>query len=243
LMFDPANVIAQPGDYVQFKFNVKNHTATQSSFPEPCAPLTNATTGQHIGFDSGFNPVSANATSTPTFEIRVNDSSPIWGYCRQTATPKTHCQQGMIFAINAQQDPLPNTFPAYQKNALASTSQNTNSSSSSVSSSSAWPSSTSGGSKDLAALDSSSSSDSSDEASNVHTLLSYAPIMLGLLGACVVLLLAVLGMGACLLMKMRKSGDQTRNISASYRPLSLPKSKAMDDGSHDYDEPRYADTA
>jgi hypothetical protein len=43
-------------------------------------------------------PVNANVTSGyPTFQITINDSNPIWGYCGQTG----HCSQGMVFSINA----------------------------------------------------------------------------------------------------------------------------------------------
>jgi hypothetical protein len=42
-------------------------------------------------------PVDASATSFPTFTVQVNDSSPIWVFCRQTG----HCGQGMVFSANA----------------------------------------------------------------------------------------------------------------------------------------------
>lgn len=38
---------AQPGDQVVFHFEQKNHTATQSSFADPCGKLDG-------GFDSGL---------------------------------------------------------------------------------------------------------------------------------------------------------------------------------------------
>jgi len=47
LLFDPSNVVAQPGDTVTFEFRQKNHTATQSTFGDPCKPLTS-------GFKSGL---------------------------------------------------------------------------------------------------------------------------------------------------------------------------------------------
>jgi plastocyanin len=55
-------------------------------------------------------PVAANVTSNfPEFTIKVNDTKPIWGYCGQTG----HCQQGMVFSINAPPSG-PNTFTAFQ---------------------------------------------------------------------------------------------------------------------------------
>lgn len=58
-------------------------------------------------------PVSANATEFPTFSIVVNDTTPIWGYCRQTG----HCGQGMVFAINAVDSSAKN-FTAFQSQAI-----------------------------------------------------------------------------------------------------------------------------
>ncbi|KAG9019033.1 hypothetical protein FS842_007940, partial [Serendipita sp. 407] len=47
-----------------------------------------------IGFDSGF--VAGKPDSSAFYEVKVNDTKPIWAYCRQTG----HCGQGMVFAIN-----------------------------------------------------------------------------------------------------------------------------------------------
>jgi plastocyanin len=108
LAFNPNTVTAQPGDTVEFVFSPKNHTVTQSSFAAPCQPLAN-------GADSGFQPVTANATQVPSFTLTVNDTTPTWWYCRQTS----HCESGMVFAIN----PTANkTFEAFQATANASSS-------------------------------------------------------------------------------------------------------------------------
>jgi hypothetical protein len=54
--------------------------------------------------------VAANVTSNfPTFQIKINDTSPIWGYCGQTG----HCEAGMVFSINAPTYGS-NTFAAFQ---------------------------------------------------------------------------------------------------------------------------------
>ncbi|KAJ6608629.1 hypothetical protein B0H10DRAFT_2067459 [Mycena sp. CBHHK59/15] len=88
LFLSPAN--ANVGDIVQFTFKQKNHTITQSTLgTSPCSPMDG-------GFDSGFIPVAANATEFPLAQLTVQDTNPIWIYCRQTG----HCQQGMVFAIN-----------------------------------------------------------------------------------------------------------------------------------------------
>ncbi|KAI9460898.1 hypothetical protein BJY52DRAFT_1185730 [Lactarius psammicola] len=86
IIYTPTNVNASVGDTVQFTFNPKNHSVTQSTFASPCAPISG-------GFDSGFTPVAVGTTSNfPTFNITVNDTNPIWVYCRQGEnTPASHC--------------------------------------------------------------------------------------------------------------------------------------------------------
>lgn len=54
LFFDPANITAQAGDTITFQFMQKNHTATQSTFQEPCIDLTQTSTSGQVGFDSGL---------------------------------------------------------------------------------------------------------------------------------------------------------------------------------------------
>ena len=95
LTFEPSNLTAQVGEQITFQFTTKNHTATQSSFADPCTPLSQTSTIGQAGFDSGLYvlsrhtllsvhsvlttrysmPVMANATSFPTFTITVNDVS------------------------------------------------------------------------------------------------------------------------------------------------------------------------
>ncbi|PIL30561.1 hypothetical protein GSI_07261 [Ganoderma sinense ZZ0214-1] len=118
LTFEPSNLTAQVGEQITFQFTTKNHTATQSSFADPCAPLSQTSTIGQVGFDSGFMPVMANATAFPSFTITVNDTAPIWVYCKQT-NPKSHCESGMVFAVNA--PATGNTFSAFFQNAVGST--------------------------------------------------------------------------------------------------------------------------
>ncbi|KAJ7184302.1 hypothetical protein C8R46DRAFT_983316 [Mycena filopes] len=114
LVYSPSNITAQPGDTVTFQFHSKNHTATQSSFGAPCRALSLTSTTGQTGFDSGFMPVDVNATQFPTFTIQINDTTPIWTYCRQTS-PQSHCGSGMTFSINAVE---PNSFAAFQAKAI-----------------------------------------------------------------------------------------------------------------------------
>jgi len=92
LTYTPSNIIAEVGTLIEFDFFPKNHTVTQSSFKDPCHPLS---TG---GFFSGFVPTNATPSDT-TFTITVMDTKPIWFYCSQTVG--THCQKGMVGSINA----------------------------------------------------------------------------------------------------------------------------------------------
>ncbi|KAH9486797.1 Extracellular serine-rich protein [Psilocybe cubensis] len=114
LAFDPPFISAAPRDTIVFEFHQKNHTVTQSSFDDPCRKLNaNGVTG----FDSGFMPVAADATSFPTWNYTVTDTAPVWAYCRQQ-TPASHCGQGMVFAINSVETSARN-FSAFQNVAKA----------------------------------------------------------------------------------------------------------------------------
>jgi len=113
LAYSPSNITAQVGDTVTFEFHQKNHTVTQSAFNTPCRALSSTSTSGQIGFDSGFMPVADGAATFPTFTIVVNDTNPIWAYCRQA----NHCGQGMVFAVNAVESG-PKSFSAFQALAI-----------------------------------------------------------------------------------------------------------------------------
>jgi len=108
LLFEPSNIQAQPGDTITFEFRSKNHTVTASSFDQPCLPIEQSTPGT-LGFDSGYFPVAAGATSFNSYTITVNDTRPIWAYCKQG----NHCGAGMVFAANAVENG-PRNFTAFQ---------------------------------------------------------------------------------------------------------------------------------
>ncbi|KAJ7218603.1 hypothetical protein GGX14DRAFT_595386, partial [Mycena pura] len=103
LTYTPSNISAAVGDTVTFEFHPKNHT---SSFADPCHALAGGN-----GFKSGLCPMAATATNFPTLNITSHDMNPIWGYCGQQGPP-VHCQQGMMFSINAKEDG-PNNFAAF----------------------------------------------------------------------------------------------------------------------------------
>jgi plastocyanin len=109
LVFDPPHISALPRDTVVFEFRQKNHTVTQSSFADPCRKLS---TNGVVGFDSGFMPVTEDATEFPEWSMVVNDTAPIWAYCRQP-NPQSHCGSGMVFSINSDEQGERN-FAAFQ---------------------------------------------------------------------------------------------------------------------------------
>ncbi|KAG6917641.1 hypothetical protein DXG01_001748 [Tephrocybe rancida] len=109
LTYTPSNISASIGDTVTFEFHPKNHTVTQSSFLNPCQALDQTSKTGQVGFKSGFLPVGADVTTFPTFQITINDTAPIWGYCGQPG----HCAAGMVFSINAVESG-PNNFAAFQ---------------------------------------------------------------------------------------------------------------------------------
>lgn len=109
LTYNPTSVQAAVGDIISFQFRSKNHTITQSSFDAPCRKLEFTSTSGQVGFDSGFIPVTADASAFPTYNVTVNATTPVWTYCRQA----NHCGNGMVFAINPAQSG-DKTFAAYQ---------------------------------------------------------------------------------------------------------------------------------
>jgi len=109
LTYTPSSVNASIGDTVTFQFVAGNHTATQSTFADPCANNTTPMTG----IDSGFRPAAANASSLPAYSFAVTNSTPLWFYCRQAG----HCQKGMVFAVNPTAEA---TFATFQQTAMSS---------------------------------------------------------------------------------------------------------------------------
>jgi plastocyanin len=91
LTFEPAEITADVGDIIHFKFWPKNHSVAQAAFAKPCEPLAN-------GFWSGYVPTAdmAKAAETSFMYNVTNATAPIWFYCTQGQ----HCQNGMVGVIN-----------------------------------------------------------------------------------------------------------------------------------------------
>lgn len=91
LLYTPESITANVGDMVMFVFMQKNHTATQSTFAEPCRKMEG-------GMDSGFmaNPEGKEGV---TWNMTVATTEPLWFYCKQQNG--IHCGKGMVFSVNA----------------------------------------------------------------------------------------------------------------------------------------------
>lgn len=48
------------------------------------------------GINSGFMPMTEDATDMPVWTVMVNDTNPMWLYCGQPG----HCEKGMVMSIN-----------------------------------------------------------------------------------------------------------------------------------------------
>jgi len=100
--FAPTTVTAVANDIVVFTFKGGSHTVTQSTFANPCSPLSG-------GVDSGPQAV-AGTTTPPVYNYTVNGTEPAWFYCKTG----THCKGGMVFAINPTAE---KTYDAFKANA------------------------------------------------------------------------------------------------------------------------------
>ncbi|CAE6420620.1 unnamed protein product [Rhizoctonia solani] len=102
LRYDPQYVDAEVGDLIEFEFQPKNHTVTESSFDQPCSAIDG-------GFVTGFVPVPEEQKSDfPILKFNVTDDKPHWFYCGQV----DHCPAGMVFAVNPPKEG--NTFDKFQ---------------------------------------------------------------------------------------------------------------------------------
>jgi len=109
LSFTPDTLTITPGSQVVFQFDAAAHSVTQSSFDQPCQPISPS------GINSGFSTTASGPNSF--FTITVNSTDPIFIYCAQVG----HCQGGMSLVINQNG---PNTLAAYRAAAQNSGSSN-----------------------------------------------------------------------------------------------------------------------
>ncbi|KAH9067636.1 hypothetical protein EDB87DRAFT_1677942 [Lactarius vividus] len=110
--FTPQLIVAKRGDVVTFNFTAGNHTATESTFSNPCIPAheTDATIN---GFDSGFrNTTPGSAGSILTVPIlEQNENHTFWFFDYNT------CGQGGVGVINSNESSL-ETLAGFVRNAI-----------------------------------------------------------------------------------------------------------------------------
>ncbi|KZV74736.1 hypothetical protein PENSPDRAFT_749087 [Peniophora sp. CONT] len=252
-LFDPVSLDGvASGDTITFIFSPKNHSVTQSSFAEPCQPLPN-------GFDTGFaHPVAIGAplADRPTFTYTMNGTGPLWIYCRQGQfTPQSHCGQDMVFAINPDQPGTGanRTLDTFRKNAIAeawtdllygnvTTTNTTSANATATTASTSVAQSTQSGyytpEADSLAAAVSDDSSSGDSHALLDKLDSLTPVVFGLLGGILVILLAILGVGITMCVRR----GTARQSSPSYAPVGrqdrvdFPESERYTDGALKYSD-------
>ncbi|KAF8483752.1 hypothetical protein DFH94DRAFT_723938 [Russula ochroleuca] len=110
--FVPQRVAAAPGDVVVFNFTNGNHTATQSTFSNPCIPAheTNVTIN---GFNSDFRNTqpgtSGSILTVPINEQNANDT--FWFFDYNT------CGEGGVGVINDNESSN-ETLAGFSRNAI-----------------------------------------------------------------------------------------------------------------------------
>lgn len=82
LGYRPEAITANMGDIVEFQFMQKNHTATQSTFAEPCKAMAG-------GMDSGFMP-NPDGKAGVTWNMTVSTTDPL---CKSTVSTTAHQKQ------------------------------------------------------------------------------------------------------------------------------------------------------
>lgn len=112
LAFNPSSLTAPVGDTVQFQFVAKNHSVTQSTFDNPCV-------FKDQGVDSGFLKVDANATEIPSWSFQIDSTDALWFFCAQIVNGTSHCQNGMVFALNPTAEKSFDTYKAKAMNNAA----------------------------------------------------------------------------------------------------------------------------
>jgi len=103
LVFTPNSVTAAKGDIIEYQFFPPTHSVNMADFNNPCMPAASG------GFGSGAFTTS-NGMNSNVFQVTVNSTDPIFFYC---GFP-THCETGMVGAINPSTD---QTLDAFQSKA------------------------------------------------------------------------------------------------------------------------------
>ncbi|MCJ1268085.1 hypothetical protein MMC22_007971, partial [Lobaria immixta] len=112
--FVPDSISAKVGDIIEFRFFAPNHSVARAEFEKPCVPIESTGPGK-VGFWSGFRPAGVNSENPPIFQVRVNDTQPVFFYC---AAPASCLKNQMLGVIN------PNSSMTLEKQQDAAKSSN-----------------------------------------------------------------------------------------------------------------------
>ncbi|KAL1879930.1 hypothetical protein VTK73DRAFT_6626 [Phialemonium thermophilum] len=84
------------GDVIEFRFYPGGHTVVRAEYGYPCIPYE-LTGANKIGFFSGQKSPQVISNNLPTFQVRVNNTNPIFYYC---SAPSSCIKNNMIGVIN-----------------------------------------------------------------------------------------------------------------------------------------------
>ncbi|EJD54526.1 hypothetical protein AURDEDRAFT_110127 [Auricularia subglabra TFB-10046 SS5] len=110
-VFVPNVIEARKGDVIIFNFTDGTHSATRSTFDQPCVPISSHNNSVN-GFNTGLRPTN-NGTTRTDYQFTIDDSTfpeTVWYYDEAT------CGNGGVGAININTTGW-QPFDAYVRNA------------------------------------------------------------------------------------------------------------------------------
>ncbi|KAM5345332.1 hypothetical protein ACJ41O_011194 [Fusarium nematophilum] len=93
--FTPANVTAEVGDVIEWRFYPSGHWVIRGDFDNPCIPYEYVDTDRR-GFSSGAQKVQAITDDGPRFRVRVNNTDPIFFYCGAPGSCVKYHMMGVV---------------------------------------------------------------------------------------------------------------------------------------------------
>ncbi|KAF5341583.1 hypothetical protein D9758_014076 [Tetrapyrgos nigripes] len=118
LIFAPNTISgAVAGDTITFTFVSRIHSATTTTFVNPCPPPLGGSSSSPDVFDSGFQDATTGSQPVSVMNITTSDTQFI--SCRQAAG--AHCQAGMLLVVNPTAEL---SFSAFAQNAATDPLQN-----------------------------------------------------------------------------------------------------------------------
>ncbi|THU89655.1 hypothetical protein K435DRAFT_802555 [Dendrothele bispora CBS 962.96] len=109
--FTPTSISgAVAGDTITFTFVSRNHTATTTTFVNPCPPPAGGVGPG--GFETGFQ--NAVGADQPVSVVTLSDADTHLVSCRQAAG--AHCVAGMIFVVNPTEEMSVDAFLEHAEN-------------------------------------------------------------------------------------------------------------------------------